>query len=208
MGTDFGTGEDGVPDLDEDLEEECNPKALKASDKKNAVKEGIDHKGEFSENLEEGDQFMAVKPWMGVIKNSVPTGYKPNKRDGEAPDAELALEYVYGYRCHDARNNLRYTADDKLVYHCAGVGVVMDKRLNTQKFFMDHRDDIHCLAIHPNGRICATGQIGPKPRLCVWDNQTMECLAMFTTPLTKGIKTVAFSNDGKYLVASAMDDDH
>lgn len=27
-------------------------------------------------------------------------------------------------------------------------------------------------------------------------------------PLTKGIKTLAFSNDGKYLAASAMDDDH
>jgi hypothetical protein len=25
LGTDFGTGEDGVPDLDSDLEEECNP---------------------------------------------------------------------------------------------------------------------------------------------------------------------------------------
>lgn len=98
------------------------------SDKKNAVKQGIDHKakGEFDMDLETGDQFGAVKPWIGVVNNSVPTGYKPSKRDGEAPDAEAQLEYVYGYRCHDARNNLRYTSDNKLVYHCAGVGVVMD----------------------------------------------------------------------------------
>lgn len=53
---------------------------------------------------------MAVKPWMGVINNSQPDGYKPSKRDGAAPDATLDLEYVYGFRSHDCRNNLRYTA--------------------------------------------------------------------------------------------------
>lgn len=36
----------------------------------------------------------------------------------------------------------------------------------------------------------------------------MECKAMFVTPLKKGIKQVAFSKDGRYLVASAMDDEH
>ena len=116
---------------------------------------------------------MAVKPWMGVVNNSVPDGYKPNSRDGDAPDATLDLEYVHGFRCHDVRNNLRYTADGKLAYCCAGVGVIMDARSNTQKHFMDHTDDIHSLAMHPDGRTCATGQIGPKPRLCIWDNVTM-----------------------------------
>ena len=53
---------------------------------------------------------MAVKPWKGVVDNSVPTNYRPNPRDGEAPDASLQLEHIYGYRCHDVRNNLRYTA--------------------------------------------------------------------------------------------------
>ena len=41
---------------------------------------------------------MAVKPWKGVIDNSIPSGYKPSKIDGAEPDANLKLEYVYGYR--------------------------------------------------------------------------------------------------------------
>lgn len=32
---------------------------------------------------------MAVKPWKGVVDNSVPSKYRPSKRDGEAPDATL-----------------------------------------------------------------------------------------------------------------------
>ncbi len=54
---------------------------------------------------------MAVKPWIGVVNNSKPSKFKPSTRDGEAPDATLMLEHVYGYRCHDARNNLRYTSN-------------------------------------------------------------------------------------------------
>ena len=40
LGKDFGNGSSGVPDIDKDLENECNPKEL--SDKKANMKEGID----------------------------------------------------------------------------------------------------------------------------------------------------------------------
>ena len=73
---------------------------------------------------------MATKPWIGTVKNMVPTGFTPSKNDGNAPEASLELEYVYGYRCHDSRNNLRYTASGKILYHTAGVGVVMDSKTN------------------------------------------------------------------------------
>lgn len=36
----------------------------------------------------------------------------------------------------------------------------------------------------------------------------MECLARYRSPLTKGIKCVAFSNDAELIVASGMDEDH
>lgn len=74
---------------------------------------------------------MAIKPWKGVVDNSKPDDYRPSKRDSEAPDATLSLDYVHGFRCHDVRNNLRYTPDGKFVYICAGVGVIMDPGTNT-----------------------------------------------------------------------------
>ena len=73
---------------------------------------------------------MAVKPWLGVVANSKPSKFKPSNRDGEAPDATLMLEHVYGYRCHDARNNLRYTNTGQIAYHAAGVGIVLDVAKN------------------------------------------------------------------------------
>lgn len=137
---DFGSGGSVAPDVDPDLENELNPKDLIRTEKKQNIKDGIDVKistndnGDMFEeaNVGDGDQFMAVKPWIGVVNNSVPTGYKPSKRDGETPDfASLKLEHIYGYRCHDARNNLRYNSEGNLVYHAAGVGIVHDTRTNT-----------------------------------------------------------------------------
>lgn len=145
LGQDFGSGETGVPDVDPDLEAECNPKELQQSRRKAMMKEGTDIEAENEgeedsmfkiEEAGDGDQFMAVKPWMGVVKNSVPTNYKPNNRDGDAPDANLELEYIHGYRCHDARNNLRYTATGEVTYHAAAVGVVLNQKTNTQRFFI------------------------------------------------------------------------
>ena len=40
---------------------------------------------------------------------------------------------------------------------------------------VDHTDDILSVAMHPlNGKIVATGQVGRKPKVYVWDIDTME----------------------------------
>ena len=151
---------------------------------------------------------MAVKPWAGVVRNSVPTNYKPSREAGAAPEATLELEYVYGYRCEDARNNLRYSKNGNVVFHTAAVGVVLNPVNNTQTHFFEHTDDILCLAIHPDMQTIATGEIGPNPLICVWDSATCECLARIVGTLKKGVCQLAFSNNGRYLAGAAADDYH
>lgn len=62
--------------------------------------------------------------------------------DRTAPRCQLRLEWVYGYRGHQCRNNLYYTAGKEVVYFVAGVGVVYNTREHSQKFFLGHNDDI------------------------------------------------------------------
>jgi WD40 repeat protein len=56
--------------------------------------------------------------------------------------------------------------------------------------------------------LCATGEIGPNPRLYVWNSKTMEEVYSASAPMLKGIKHVAFSPNGKYLACTDMQDDH
>lgn len=52
-----------------------------------------------------------------------------------APDAKFTLEYVYGYRCADSRQNVFFNSAGQAVYMTAALGIILDQSSNTQKFF-------------------------------------------------------------------------
>lgn len=69
---------------------------------------------------------MAVKPYLGVINNSIPTNFNPSKIDLEEPNSNLELEFVHGYRCFDTWNNIFYLNPREILFHSAGVSIKMD----------------------------------------------------------------------------------
>jgi len=131
-----------------------------------------------------GDQFMAVKPWIGAVKE--PSSHPPP--NPSPPDARYGLEYVYGYRCEDSRQNVYFNSKGEAVYMTAALGVILDSNSNTQKFFgggmvdmkaknvsddtLCHTDDITSITISSDRRLAASGQVGASPAAFVWDAQT------------------------------------
>lgn len=108
------------------------------------------------EEVDEGDERLAVDPWKGQI--FPPSGFKETKDMSSPPDENLQIEWAFGYRAFDCRQNLKYTAKpDVIVYNTAALGVALNKKTNTQMFFNQHDDDIVSLDIHPNGDLVATG---------------------------------------------------
>ena len=80
---------------------------------------------DFDEEVEEAavtKEFLAVKPWIGAVKE--PDDHPPVNKS--APDEEYELEYVYGYRCEDSRQNVYYNPDGKITYMTACLGVILD----------------------------------------------------------------------------------
>ena len=59
-----------------------------------------------------------------------------------APKSQLRLEWVYGYRGHQCRNNLFYNVGKDIVYFVAGVGIVYNQTEHKQRFYLGHDDDI------------------------------------------------------------------
>jgi len=154
------------PDLKVELEKD--KEANKRNEEIEKIKKGVEYGNEFIEEEEvAGDEFGAIKPWMTNVQNCVPSNYKKSKLDGSLPNAKLELEFVHGYRCHDTCNNLRYTKNGNFVYHTAAVGIVYNKEDHSQLIFNEHFDDITSLAIYPNKKYVATGEIGPYPLISV-----------------------------------------
>ena len=79
----------------------------------------------------EGDEFAAVKPWLGAIKEPKP---KP-KINKKKPAETLEIDWVYGYRSEEARMNVQFNKDGNPVYPTAALGVVFDYKKMEQKYF-------------------------------------------------------------------------
>ena len=59
------------------------------------------------------------------------------------PPAQLRLQWVYGYRGHQSRNNVVVTSSSAVVYFVAAVGIVHTTGPKpAQTFYGQHTDDI------------------------------------------------------------------
>jgi microtubule-associated protein-like 6 len=155
-----------------------------------------------------GDEFLSVKPWKGAI---VPPSRLSPSADGRRPSSRLNLEFVHGYRAIDCKNNLFYAsrdcAEDGMVFHAAAVGIVMSPD-REQRFFLDHGDDITCLAIRDDGSAVATGEVGKDPRVHVWHPRSMAPIVTLSGVHKRGILALTFTSSGGRLISVGMDDHH
>ena len=67
----------------------------------------------------------------------------------------IELEYCYGYRAKDCKNNL-YLYNNRLIYHAAALGIQLDYFNNRQTFFNKHDDDIISIDLHREKGLVAT----------------------------------------------------
>lgn len=77
------------------------------------------------------------------------------------------------------RNNVKQLKDGRVVFNAAALGIVLDTNDNTQTFFDLHIDDITALDVNADMKTVATGEIGPKPSIYLWDSDTKEKLYEF-----------------------------
>eukprot|EP00049_Salpingoeca_infusionum_P015006 m.287561 g.287561 ORF g.287561 m.287561 type:complete len:1929 (-) comp15790_c5_seq3:4131-9917(-) len=125
------------------------------------------------------------------------------------PLHSLRLDRVHGYRGYDCRDNMFYDDSlDVLVYHVAGVGIIMDMKTLEQQFYVAHTDDILCLCHHPADDLVATGQVGKDAVTHVWHMQTKETKSILKGFHTRGVCAVDFHPDGKRLISVGLDNDH
>lgn len=215
---DFGGADQGeAPEPDSDLERETQKIGLAYDQKKERRKIGIDHsKGDGAEDEDSANRITTYEAfaqtrkgntehWRNQVRNGAPSTWKPGKGDINPPGTWLELEYIYGFRSFDSRNNVKYLSNGEIVYFTAAVGVILDAQRNQQRFFCEHTDDITCIDAYD--KMIATGQVGQYPTIYLWDGS--DCSrASFKGVLRSGVNNLSFSNDGKKLAAVGMDADH
>ncbi|XP_049625744.1 echinoderm microtubule-associated protein-like 1 isoform X1 [Suncus etruscus] len=137
----------------------------------------------------------------------------------ELPAKRLKLEWVYGYRGRDCRNNLYLLPTGETVYFIASVVVLYNVEEQLQRHYSGHNDDVKCLAVHPDRITIATGQVAGTskdgkhlpPHVRIWDSVTLNTLHVLGTGFfDRAVTCIAFSksNGGSSLCAVDDSNDH
>jgi len=159
--------------------------------------------------------YLAGRP-VSLYPSSDVTSFNPQSPQ-DKPDQKLQLEWVYGYRGRDARSNLYTLPTGECLYFTAGVIVLHNFQEETQRFYMEHTDDIKCIAVHPDQVKIASGQVAGhdkkegKPHVRIWDSVTLSTLHVLGEgDFQRGVCCVGFSkyDGGKLLLAVDESNDH
>lgn len=174
-----------------------------------------------AEEAGDGEQFLAVKPWIGQVAE--PDNHNPI--DPSPVDVDYQLEYVYGYRCADSKQNVHYNANGQAVYMTAALGVILDQKSNTQQFFgggkvddtskhnasdkTRHTNDIMSIKVCDQGQMAVSGQVGSAPVMFAWSATDGSLKQRFKLPKgMRGIQAVSISPDGSHVACVCLDNDH
>ena len=169
-----------------------------------------------------------------------PSLYQNLTEPGEVPDGNLILKYCHGYNSSNTRNTVRYStiqkeererndeqgkepeiqkekradkSGDKIVFVASTLGVVMNAQSKKQKFFHMHREDINSLAVSPNGKYAATGQIAQKGdskrvEILIWEIETRTVISRINDFHIGAIALITFSPNGSKLFSIGSDEDN
>ncbi|XP_050666852.1 echinoderm microtubule-associated protein-like 2 isoform X2 [Leptidea sinapis] len=129
------------------------------------------------------------------------------------PQNKLKLEWVYGYRGKDCRNNLYLLPTGEVVYFVAAVVVLFNVDEQCQRHYTGHTDDVKCITVHPNKLVIASGQcaghdrVDARPHIRVWNSVSLATLAVIGAGhIEQAVACLTFSRaDGGSLLACVDD---
>ncbi|KAL8597690.1 hypothetical protein ACOMHN_012657 [Nucella lapillus] len=134
--------------------------------------------------------------------------------DGKRPYKKFRLNWVYGYRGRDVRQNLVVLPEtEELVYFVDSVVVLYDRDKHAQRYYMGHTDEITCLAIHPQEPHIASGQMAGKTpegaaHVRVWNALHLTIISVLGIgAFQRGVSCVSFS-ERQYLLLAIDNSDH
>jgi hypothetical protein len=176
-----------------------------------------------------GDEFMAVKPWIGAIK--APTN-PPPPLPNNSPETDLEFKRVNGFNAFSTRNAVHYDSEGALHYSAATLnvrtalgekqeplpGIPTDDESKDdhikyspkqycQTYNEDHRDDVLCVAMSEDNKVAASGAMGKKPRIVVYHasgDEKMKTINVLSGFHKRSVSSLAFCKD---LLASVGEDE-
>ena len=162
----------------------------------------MDLMGDLSQ--ESNLEFLRDQPWYNII---VPPS-DPGETSMQAPCVDISLKWVYGFRAHDTRRTAVYAKGNELAYVASNILILYNQGEHKQRHGRAHPTDIVALAVAPDGEKVATGDVGDRPRILLWDIKSMSKIRTSQGLHRNAIASLDFSPDGSMLLSMGQDAAH
>jgi WD40 repeat protein len=98
----------------------------------------------------------------------------------------------------------------EVVYSVGSVCVVLEREQNIQRHFREHKGEVICLALHPDGVHIVSGDCAHEPRMWVWSSETGSAVSVMQGFYSTGscIASCCFTRDGRRVVSVGSDVSH
>eukprot|EP00936_MAST-01D_sp_MAST-1D-sp1_P001179 g1179.t1 len=111
-------------------------------------------------------------PWMNMEPANDDVPPQESSTAPTMPSCSATLAWAYVRPC--MRGGVAYGAEGTIVFPAGPI-------------------------VSADGRFAATGELGRRPRVCVWDTSSMALLAVLSGRLSNGVTQLVFSPDGRSL---------
>ncbi|ETV90516.1 hypothetical protein H310_14706 [Aphanomyces invadans] len=144
-----------------------------------------------------------TQPWQNTVANAAPTAVP----DNPIPLPSMALDWIYGMNSV-LRQCVDYVSTNEIIYPAASVVVLYDHVEHKQRYCQYHTDLVLSVAVHPNQSVVATGERGSRPRICVWEVQSLRLLCTLRHLHSVGVGHLAWMPDERTLLSLGNDAYH
>ncbi|KAI3380118.1 hypothetical protein SNEBB_001204 [Seison nebaliae] len=210
-------GGDGQSDIESDEDDVLNQSTMSnvqqsfTDDDDDSGSEMTDYDldSEIENEKQKSYERSVYKEDLKLLRKKIRDDMKPGEKRAPPPNEGIEIEYVHGYRGYDCHNNIIYIANkNEFIYNVAALGVIYNINNGTQRFYNQHNDDVLSIALHPDQKTAATGQVGRDPSIHVWNSVNLKTLAILKGQHDRGVCSINFSSDGKKLASVGLGDYH
>lgn len=144
------------------------------------------------------------KPWVAAVVP--PTNAKSADHCG--PSLRFEKSHLLGNQSESTRSSVRFNNAGDILFPASKYTIVFNKKKNKQNYYEGHGAEISCLAVSRDGALAASAQKCNRPLIHIWDACTCESITELQLLHRRGVSSLQFSYNRKFLVSIGQDQDH
>ena len=194
-------------DRDEDVAWNVNERGGEVQEHESDVMQLLGLAGGTDEalpDLSDLKQVQVNRPWVAAM---IAPSVVPEPMNDRPPFC-LEKSHVFGFQGQTTRQSVRFNMDGAVLYPASRYVCVYDKKKNQQSFYEGHEVGVCAVGVSRDLKLAASAEKTARPRIHIWDAVTTQVICVLPVLHRKGVISLNFSKDNRYLVSLGTDGDH